>query len=313
MTLSELRYIVALAQKKHFGDAAKASFVSQPTLSIAINKLEEELGVKIFERQYNEVRITEVGEKIIAQAQRVLEEAGIIKEIAEGGKSQLNSPLKIGGIYTVAPYLFPQLIPKIKKYAPKMPLFIHEDYTANLKAKLLRGELDAIFVALPFKDAGIVTKPLYEESFVVTMRADHPLSKKKNISSKDLKSETILMLGEGHCFRNQVMKACPSCYKTTNPEHIIEGSSLETLRHMVASGFGITILPSSATHLKYYQTTLCNKSFKENTPMRTIALAWRSTFPRTKAIDVLIKAITDCKLSGICLLPGTHSLKLSEQ
>jgi LysR family hydrogen peroxide-inducible transcriptional activator len=304
MTLTELRYIVALAQTKHFGKAAKICHVSQPTLSVAVSKLESTLGVILFERHHNDIRITEIGEKIVAQAQRALEEVLLIREIATQNKSQLNAPLKIGGIYTVAPYLFPKLIPKIKNHAPHMPLIIQEDFTANLRKKLQHGELDAIFITLPFTEAGVVKKALYSESLVVLMRKDHRLAVKKTITDADLKQENILLLGEGNCFRDQVIKVCRGCYKPGRDQQAIEGTSLETLRHMVVSGLGITILPSTATEIKYYDNILCVKPFKRKIPQRTIALAWRVSFPRTKAIDVIIDSIVDCNLNGICLIPN---------
>lgn len=303
MTLTELRYVIALAQEKHFGKAANLCSVSQPTLSVAISKLESQLGVSIFERHHNDIRVTDIGEKIIIQAQRALEEVDSIKEIVAQGKSQLNSPLKIGGIYTVAPYIFPQLIPKLKKIAPKMPLIIQEDFTANLRVKLQRGEVDAIFIALPFTESGVVSKALYEEPFVVLMRKDHPLSQKTAIDEKLLAKENVLLLGEGHCFRDQVIETCPHCYRPNSLQQTVEGTSLETLRHMVASGMGLTILPSTATQIKNYQASLCVRPFKSKIPQRTVALAWRVSFPRTKAIDAVIKALTESKLSNICLIP----------
>jgi len=178
MTLVELKYLLALAKEGHFGKAAYRCHVSQPTLSVAINKLENSLSVSIFERQKNCIRITKVGEKLIAQAQRVLEEAAKLKDIADGSKHQLDTPLKLGGIYTIAPYLFPTLIPELKKLAPDMPLIINEDFTENLRVKLQRGDLDAIFITLPFKEASVVIKPVYDESFMILLPRNHPLSEK---------------------------------------------------------------------------------------------------------------------------------------
>ena len=301
MTLTELQYIVALAKTKHFGNAAKACHVSQPTLSVAIKKLESSLGVSIFERHRNHIQLTDIGSSIVDQAQRVLLEASQIKEIAKTNQSQLNSPLKIGAIYTVAPYLFPTLIPAIKKRAPNMPLIIQEDYTENLREKLQKGELDAIFIALPFSAPDIIQKSLYDEQFVVVMRKDHKLAKKKHISKTDLKKEQVLLLGNKNCFRDQLIKSCPSCY-TNDDNQTMEGASLETLRHMTASGFGITVLPSSATSIKYYNKILCIKSFKTNPPQRTIALAWRAGFTRTKAINAIIQSVSDSNLNGVCLI-----------
>lgn len=302
MTLTELQYIVALAKTKHFGRAAITCNVSQPTLSVAIKKLESTLGVVIFERHRNDIRITDIGVKIITQAQRILFEVAQLREIITSNKSHVHSPIKIGVIYTVAPYLLPTLIPAIKKRASLMPVIIQEDFTENLRTKLQAGELDVIFIALPFDAPGIVKKSLYDEPFVVVMRKNHPLAHKKNISNADLKNENILLLGKNNCFRDQVIKSCPSCYTQENEQQTMEGASLETLRHMVASGVGITILPSSATAIKYYNNILCIKPFKTHIPQRTIALAWRIGFPRTKAIDVIIQSVADCDLNGVCLI-----------
>ena len=304
MTLTELRYVIALAHERHFGKAAAACHVSQPTLSVAISKLESELGIAIFERDRHELRITEIGEKIVIQAQRALDEAGRIKEIAQvSSKTQLTTPLKLGAIYTIAPYLFPQLIPQLRKVAPQMPLLIQEDFTANLRTKLQQGDLDAIFIALPFSGPGIVTRELYDEPFVILMRKDHPLSQLEKIPAASLPSDQMLLLGEGHCFRDQVLETCPNCYQTGEVQNTIEGTSLETLRHIVASGLGITVLPSTATQIDYYKSILCTRPFEGRAPHRRVALAWRMSFTRTKAIDALIKALQASKLHGTSLLP----------
>lgn len=303
MTLTELRYVITLAQENHFGRAAKRCHVSQPTLSIAIHKLESELGISIFERDRNIVRVTEIGQQVIKQAQRVFDEVNQIRNIAEGGKSQLNTPLKVGAIYTLGPYLFPNLIPKLNKLAPEMPLLVQEDYTKNLRLKLQLGELDAIFISYPFSDVGILTQPLYDEPFVVLMRKDHPLSKMKHIKPADLVSENMLLLGEGHCFRDQVLEICPHCLPSEGKQNLIEGTSLETLRHMVASGMGITVLPSTATQIQYYKSILCTRPFVGKIPRRRIGLAWRISFTRPQAIDTLIRALHACSMRDICLLP----------
>src|SRR3990167_5542444 len=288
MTLTELKYAITLANEKHFGRAAKACHVSQPTLSVAINKLESELGVSLFERDRNHVRVTEVGMQIIAQAQRVLDETSQIKEIAAGGKSQLLAPLRVGAIYTLGPYLFPALIAKLKQQASEMPLLIYEDFTAKLREKLLQGELDAIFISLPFSEPGVVTQALYDEPFVVLMRKDHPLSAKASIKPSDLSPKELLFLGEGHCFRNQVFDICPHCYPKRQRDNRIDGTSIDTLRNMVASGAGVTILPSSSTQIQYYKSILCTRPFAGKVPQRRIAIAWRVSFTRPKAIGALI-------------------------
>ncbi|VVC76178.1 Hydrogen peroxide-inducible genes activator [Aquicella siphonis] len=304
MTLTELRYALTLAAEKHFGRAAALCHVSQPTLSVAIHKLETELGVSIFERDRSHVRVTDVGKQIIAQAQRAMDEVSQIHDIAQGGKSQLETPLKVGAIYTIGPYLFPSIIPNLKKIAAHMPLIIQEDFTANLRLKLSRGELDAVFVALPFTETGVVTQALYDEPFVVLMRKDHPLSKKESIKPADLNANEMLLLGEGHCFRSQVIDVCPNCYPAEGAaRQAVEGTSLETLRHMVASGMGITVLPSTATQIQYYKSILCTKPFAGKIPQRRIALAWRVSFTRPKAIGALIRALHASSMRDICLLP----------
>lgn len=301
MTLTELRYIVTLAQEQHFGRAAERCFVSQPTLSIAVKKLEDELGIALFERTKSRVQPTPLGEQIVAQAHLVLEQTAAIKDLAEAGKDQLSSPLAVGAIYTIGPYLLPQFIPHLQQMAEKMPLYIEEGYTATLRKKLRNGELDVIIVALPFVESDVVTQPLYDEPFVVLLPQSHPLAKKDAIDPLDLNSEKLLLLGEGHCFRDQVLTTCANISSsndsaTNNVRNAADGSSLETLRHMVASGLGITIVPQSAARSELYSSdVLVTRPFIEPVPTRTVALAWRASFPRHKAIDALRKAIQLCR------------------
>ena len=301
MTLTELRYIVTLAQEQHFGHAAERCFVSQPTLSIAVKKLEEELGVSLFERSKSRVSATPLGEKIVAQANLVLEQSAAIKDIANEGKDQLSSPLSIGAIFTIGPYLLPSFIPELQKEVSKMPLYVEESYTGTLRTKLRKGELDVIIVALPFTEADVVTQPLYDEPFVVLMRKDHPLAQNDTIDPTALDSEEVLLLGEGHCFRDQVLETCPHLKASVEGHSggvrtAAEGSSLETLRHMVASGLGITILPVSAAGIsRYSEEVLVTRPFNDPAPSRTVALAWRASFPRFKAVDALRTAIRHCQ------------------
>jgi LysR family hydrogen peroxide-inducible transcriptional activator len=295
-----------VAREHHFGRAAKACFVSQPTLSIAIKKLEEELGVQLFERQANEISVTPVGEQIVAQAQRTLEAAEGVRLAAQQGKDQLSGPLRLGAIYTIGPYLFPDLIPRLRKRAPGMPLVIEENYTANLAEKLKHGDLDVAILALPFRDQGLVTLPLYEEPFVVLMPSAHPLTQRKTIKSAHLEQENVLLLGAGHCFRDHVLEACPACIPKPGLEgglaSSVVGSSLETIRHMVVSGLGITVLPCTAAGAdRYSQRLLAIRRFANPVPSRTVALAWRVSFPRPKVIDALSEAVAACNLS--CVKP----------
>lgn len=307
MTLTELRYIVAVARHRHFGRAAEACFVSQPTLSIAVRKLEDELGVTLFERGQSAVTVTPVGERIVQQAQRVLEQASVIKEIAQEGKDQLQTPLKLGVIYTIGPYLLPHLIPLLHQRAPHMPLVIREDFTDNLGEALRRGELDVIVLSLPFELPGIETEDLYDEPFLVAMPADHPWTRRKTIKSSDLAAEDVLLLSAGNCFRDQVLEACPNCRGGTGPasmQRTLEGSSLATIRQMVASGAGVTVLPcTSANGGDDLKGLLCFRPFEAPVPTRRVALAYRRSFPRRDALEVLREAVGACPLSCIRKCP----------
>ncbi|MDY0249808.1 MAG: LysR substrate-binding domain-containing protein [Pseudomonas sp.] len=302
MTLTELRYIVALAQTQHFGRAAERCHISQPTLSVGVKKLEEDLGVLIFERSKSAVRVTPVGAAIVAQAQRVLEQAQTIRELAQAGKNQLTAPLRVGAIYTVGPYLFPQLIPLLHRSAPEMPLYIEENFTHVLRDKLRNGELDVIIIALPYQDADVLTKPVYVEPFCVLLPAEHPWTEKDSIDSTLLNDTSLLLLGEGHCFRDQVLEACPTTMPSNSENRYttVEASSLETIRHMVASGLGVSVLPLSAVeNHRYAEGVIAVRPFTAPAPTRTVAIAWRATFPRPKAIDVLIEAIRQCDAAHV--------------
>ncbi|TBR42032.1 hydrogen peroxide-inducible genes activator [Marinomonas agarivorans] len=292
MTLTELKYIIMLAKEQHFGRAADACHVSQPTLSVAIKKLESELGTAIFERSKNSVYVTPVGHKIIAQAQNVLDQARVIKELAAAGKNQLNSPIKIGAIYTIAPYLFPHMIPFLHQSSPDMSLVIEENLTENLRPKLRDGTLDAIVIALPFTEPDVVTQPIYEEEFVVLMPKNHPWNELDHIKTSQLSTDNLLILGKGHCFSDQIREACPilSEGEYSETQTIVNGSSLETIRYMVSSGLGVTVLPKSATN-NIDPNLLTVRPFATPAPKRTVALAWRASFPRPKAIDALNLAI----------------------
>lgn len=296
MTLNELRFIVAVAQERNFRRAAEKVSISQPALSLAIQKLEEELGLKIFERGKTYVAATPVGAAIVEQAQRVLEEAERIREIAAQGKNQLATPLRIGVIHSVGPYLLPGLIPALKRVAPEMPLEVEENITTNLEMLLRNGRLDVIIIALPFGDAGILTHPLYDEPFEVVVNSDHRWAGRRSIKAAELAEEKVLLLDSGHCFSNQVAEACPDSRKSGDVQH---GTSLETIRNMVASGLGITVLPASANSPRYRSKLLDVIPFAKPVPSRRIALAWRKSFARTQAIKALAEAVSLAKITGI--------------
>lgn len=305
MTLTELRYIVAVARERHFGRAAEACFVSQPTLSVAIKKLEEELDVKLFERGSSEVSVTPLGDEIVRQAQTVIEQAAGIKEIARRGKDPVSGPLRLGVIYTIGPYLLPDLVRQAIDLVPRMPLMLQENFTVKLLDMLRTGELDAAILAEPFPDAGLAVAPLYDEPFMVALPKKHPLAKRKRITAEELKEETMLLLGTGHCFRDHVLEVCPEyAHFSSNAEGIrksFEGSSLETIKYMVASGMGVTVVPQLSVpaepdkHVSYVP-------FAPPVPTRRVVLAWRRTFTRYEAIAALRNAIYACPLEGVARL-----------
>jgi LysR family hydrogen peroxide-inducible transcriptional activator len=318
MTLTELKYIVAVARERHFGKAADACFVSQPTLSVAVKKLEEELDVKLFERSANEVTVTALGDEIVRQAQSVLEQAANIKDIAKRGKDPLAGALKLGVIYTIAPYLLPDLVRQVIHRTPQMPLMLQENFTVKLLEMLRTGEIDCAILAEPFPDAGLALAPLYDEPFFAAVPRNHPLAQQNSVSADELKHETMLLLGNGHCFRDHVLEVCPEFARfSSNAEGIrksFEGSSLETIKHMVAAGMGITLVP----RLSVPAGALESKKRRKDSdfvkylpvqddkgalpPTRRVVLAWRRSFTRYEAIAALRNAVYACELPGVTRL-----------
>jgi len=300
MTLTELRYIVALARERHFGRAADKCNVSQPTLSVAVKKLEDELGIALFERSAGDVRATPIGSQVVAQAERTLAEAARVTEIAAAGKDPLSGPLRLGVIYTIGPWLLPALVPRVKARAPNMPLFIAEGYTENLLDRLKSCELDVLVLALPIDEPGIVAQPVYDEAFRTLVPVGHPWAKLKSLRPEQLLDEPLLMLGAGNCFRDQVLDLCTRASQGESPQ-VLEGSSLETIRHMVSSGVGVTVMPASSVDgIPANDPLLRVKRFTDPTPTRRVGLVWRSSFPRHKAIDLMRQALLDCHLPGTC-------------
>ena len=288
MTLTELKFIVAVAQERNFRRASEKCFVSQPALSLAIKKLEDELNVIIFERSRTEVSMTEIGEKIVEQASKVLEETAYIKQLADQGKNQLKGTLKLGMIHSVGPYLLPEIIPILRSSAPDMPLEVEENLTANLEVQLRNGVIDAAIIALPFDIPGLQYRALYDEEFDVVVPKDHHWAKRKHIKAEELADEKVLLLNSGHCFSNQVTQACP---ELSRKGEILQGNSLETIRNMVASNLGITVLPCSATAARYNNPLIKVIPFVSPAPTRRIAIAWRKSFMRLEAVEKIAEAI----------------------
>lgn len=325
MTLTELKYIVALAREKHFGRAAEACFISQPTLSVSIKKLEEELDCKLFERSANEVTVTPLGEEIVRQAQSVLEQASQIKEIAKRGKDPLAGSLRLGVIYTIGPYLLPDLVRQVIARTPQMPLMLQENFTVKLLEMLRTGEIDCAILAEPFPDTGLAIAPLYDEPFMVAVPSNHELADRETITAEELKAQTMLLLGTGHCFRDHVLEVCPEFARfSSNTEGIrksFEGSSLETIKHMVAAGMGVTVVPQLSVPnealalLGTAQSATKSRAAKKNAPQdalyvryipftgdaptRRVVLAWRRSFTRYEAIAALRNAVYACALPGV--------------
>ncbi len=328
MTLTELKYIVAVAREKHFGKAADACHVSQPTLSLAIKKLEEELDLKLFERSASEVTVTPLGSEVVLQAQSVLEQAANIKEIAKRGKDPLAGALRLGVIYTIGPYLLPDLVRNVIAKTPQMPLMLQENFTVKLLELLRTGELDCAILAEPFPDTNLAIAPLYDEPFLAAMPRNHPLTQQDSVTVDQLKAETMLLLGTGHCFRDHVLEVCPEFARfssdTAGIRKSFEGSSLETIKHMVAAGMGITLVPRLSVPASALMTPAASlgKSKKSmpqpedalvtyrsitddkraHPPTRRVVLAWRRSFTRYEAIAALRNAIYACELPGVTRL-----------
>ncbi|MCB5195914.1 hydrogen peroxide-inducible genes activator [Deefgea salmonis] len=307
MTLTELRYIVAVARERHFGRAANSCFVSQPTLSVAVKKLEEELGVVLFERAAGEVTVTPSGERIVEQAQRVLEEVSMVKQLAEQGKDPLAGALRLGVIYTIGPYLLPHLIPQLRRIAPQMQLLLEEDYTVRLAEMLKQGEIDLAILAEPFHEGGISTQALYDEDFVVATPKGHEWELLDSISSEQLSDENVLLLSPGNCFRDQVLQTCSDLNRESmsvgSLQRTLQGSSLTTIRHMVAGGIGVTVLPATSVSAAD-EALLTLRPFTEPVPSRRVILAWRRNFPRQAAIEAVRQALLQSDLEPIHRLPN---------
>ena len=293
MTLTELRYIIAIAQTMHFGHAAQMCRVSQPSLSVAVKKLETELGIQIFERKSSSIMATPLGRSIIEHAQRVLEEVDKINQCVQIGKDPLSGPLHLGVIYSIAPFLIPGLVASISETAPSMPLILSEAKTAELLEQLKTGQIDAAVMALPVDESTLSVAPLYTEEFLACVPVHHPLAQKNTVSKSEIRDEPLLLLGQGHCLRDQILNFC---YDKAHPDSTngkpSTSTSLETIVYMVAQGLGITLLPSSA--YPYYDKNPMLRFIpftRVNVPKRTTALVWRRTFPRLEAVKALYKTI----------------------
>jgi len=282
MTLRDLEYLVALADTRHFGRAAARCHVSQPTLSAQLRKLEGYLGVPLVERRPRRAALTAAGLAVVERARRMLQDADDIRGIARASQDPLAGRLKVGLIPTLGPYLLPRVTPRIAKALPNLQLMLHEYQTASLVERTLAGELDLAILALPADTKGLVTRSLFAEAFLVAMPEGHRLAAKKRVKPADLAHEKLLLLEDGHCLRDQALEVCK---RVGTEEQDFRATSLETLRQMVASGLGLTLLPRLAAEGPFASARgLAVRPFAPPSPNRVIGAAWRRSTSRGEAI-----------------------------
>lgn len=290
LKLKDLRYLVAVADTRHFGRAAERSFVSQPTLSAQLKKLEEYLGVQLIERAPKRVQLTAAGEEIVARARRILEASDEIVEIARGHSDPLAGRLRLALLPTIGPYLLPNVAPKLRKQLPRLELMLYEYQTDVMLEKLHSGEIDVGILAMPVPLDGLDSYELYREPFTVAMPAGHRLAQRNSIKVDDLHDETLLLLEDGHCLRDQALDICSG--SGVHEKQDFRATSLETLRQMVAAGVGITLLPELAGRGAYGNARgVVIKPFAKPVPTRTIGAVWRKSSARREAILALCRLI----------------------
>jgi len=290
VNLRDLRYLVALADARHFGRAAEKSHVSQPTLSAQIRKLEDYLGVKLVERQPRKVQLTDVGERIVERARRILQDSDAMVELAKLSRDPLAGKLRVALIPTLGPYLLPRVAPKIRKALPKLQLLLFEYQTEPLLQRLREGEIDLGILALGVETQDFETRALFDEPFTVALPAGHALAKKPSLKLDDLTGETLLLLEDGHCLRDQALEACGRVDVRESQD--FRATSLETLRQMVAAGLGVTLLPELATEGPFANArNLAVRPFAKPAPSRTIGAVWRKSSTRVPAIAAVCDAV----------------------
>lgn len=290
LKLKDLRYLVAVADERHFGRAARRSFVSQPTLSAQLRKLEDYLGVQLIERQPRRIALTEVGEQVVARARRILKDSDEIVTLARHGSDPLSGTLKVALIPTIGPYLLPRVAPQLRKALPRLRLFLFEHQTAVLLERLSSGAIDLGILALPVELDGLESRVLFEEAFAVALNSAHPLAKKKTLKPADLDGETLLLLEDGHCLRDQALEVCARVGVHESSDY--RATSLETLRQMVAAGHGLTLLPEMATHGPYGDArSLVVRPFAKPVPHRQVGAVWRRSSARVPAIKAVCDVI----------------------
>src|ERR1700722_2096575 len=290
MNLKDLKYLVALADTGHFGKAAERTFVSQPTLSAQLKKLEDYLGVKLIERQPKNVQLTEVGRQVVVRARRMIDEGDEIIALARSNTDPLAGKLKLALVPTIGPYLVPRVVPKIRKALPRLGLMLYEHQTEPLLKRLRDGEIDLGIMALPILQDGLESRALYEEAFTVALPTHHPLAAKSTIKVADLKGQTLLLLEDGHCLRDQALEVCSRV--DVRDREDFRATSLETLRQMVVAGLGITLLPEMAVESPYgSQRGLVIRQFGNPPPSRHVGDVWRKSSTREAAIGAVCEVM----------------------
>ena len=288
MNLRDLQYLVALAEQRHFGRAAEACFVSQPTLSMQIRKLEDELGVALFERAPRKVMLTPAGHEVLERARRILSEVEQMKEAARRSKDPEAGSLRLGVFPTLGPYLLPHVVPQLRERFPQLQLLLVEEKSDVLLERLREGRLDAALLALPVQDEQLHAQFLFEEPFVLAAPAQHPLAREASLSVDALNDETLLLLEDGHCLRDQALDVCRR--SGAQEKAGFRATSLETLRQMVAAGAGVTLLPALAVHASVAQPrNIRLVPFRAPPPSRRIALVWR----KSSAMDGFLRTLAD--------------------
>lgn len=293
MNLRDLKYLIAVADTHHFGQAAERCFVSQPTLSGQIKKLEKELGVLLFERTKRSVETTDSGEAIVAQARRVIEQADALQQLAQSHQDPLVGALRMGIIPTLSPYLMPLILQPLQRRCPQMKLILSEELTETLLMRLGKHEIDAALVATPVDDPDFETMPLFEEPFWLVHPQNHPLSEKKKIIQADLDCTDLLLLAEGHCLARQAMEVCHIHERQVRGDLAdLRAASLETLLQLVAAGFGSTLLPALALNtFSAKNKGIQARQLQLPDTYRQISLVYRRTFPRLKALEVFADVV----------------------
>jgi LysR family hydrogen peroxide-inducible transcriptional activator len=290
--LKDLRYLVAVADTGHFGKAAARCFVSQPTLSAQLRKLEEYLGVDLVERQPRQALLTPAGTEVVARARLIVAASDEVVEIARSHRDPLAGQLRVAFLPTIGPYLLPTVAPRLHKALPRLELMLHEHQTEPMLERLRTGELDMGVLALPVDLDGLHSEPLYDEPFMVAMPASHALAARKQLRAEDLRGATLLLLEEGHCLRDQALEVCGRV--PVREKQDFRGTSLETLRQMVAADAGITLLPELATRGAYAQSRgVAVRPFAKPVPVRRIGAVWRKSSPRAAALAAVARVIAE--------------------